>query len=166
MKGTSGNRRRAIPFVFLRHFAAIFRSRFPILPQKSSQNGIKNPSGLSCLGFQRCPYLQASIISEGSGTVITGRFMILPVVRLFGIVWLAGLGLLGVAMIVSLLLGQDTDINGVLTPLGLLAFGFLLTYICRLLARGEERFLADYLIETLNATERRPVAVAQKNITE
>lgn len=110
-------------------------------------------------------HLQATITPEGSGTVITGRFLIHPTVRLIGIVWFAGLGLIGMVATVSFLFRRGPDIEGVLTPLGMLFFGFLLTRFCRYLARGEDRFLADYLIKTLDATERRSHHSATGNIT-
>ena len=101
-------------------------------------------------------YLKADISSEGSGTVISGRFGVHPIARWSGILWVSFVIVGCVAFSVDFFFGKDTDIGWfVLIPWGMLLFYFLLIRFCRYLARDEDRFLADFLIRTLDATERR-----------
>jgi hypothetical protein len=94
---------------------------------------------------------------ERAGTRIEGYFDSPPWTRIFIRVWLAGAVFLGIPILVmaqmALATGtQDLSENsvvGLIVPLALIALGFLLPRIGRLLSKGDERFILEYVQNTL-----------------
>ena len=98
---------------------------------------------------------------EGTGTVISGEFAVHPFVRVFMRIWFGGVILIGGTVFVSavgaILFGAASQGDawvGVLVPPGMAVFGFFLIRAGRYLARNEARFITDFLINALDATDR------------
>ena len=106
--------------------------------------------------------LTAAIRPEGAGTVISGSFSMHPFVRVFTIIWFAGVILIGGSMF-AVALGSfishashrpDNAWLGLAGPPLMLAFGYGLFRLGRYLARREASFITDFLIQVLNANTR------------
>jgi hypothetical protein len=99
-------------------------------------------------------YLFARLSNEGTSTRLTCKFGMHPFVVVFMFVWLSGVT---AAAIGSLVFGLRQYFDGtmpslgVLVPWGLALFGIVLVRVGRGMARGERKFLMDFLRETVKA---------------
>lgn len=99
-------------------------------------------------------YLFARLKSEGASTRLTCRFGMHPSVVIFMIVWLGGVT---AGAIVGLVVGLRQYSSGTmpsavgLAPWGMALFGIVLVGVGRRMARGERKFLMDFLQETVEA---------------
>ena len=99
-------------------------------------------------------YLFAKLSSEGTSTRLTCQSGMHPFVVIFMIVWLGGVtaGAIG-----SLVFGLRQYSNGTipsaagLVPWGMALFGIVLVVVGRRMARGERKFLMDFLRDTVEA---------------
>jgi hypothetical protein len=98
--------------------------------------------------------LTATIRPDAAGTAICGKIAIHPFVRVFMLLWFLIAGTMLIASLAPLFgfdkAGQNTAMAPVI-PLLMLAFGFVLVFFGRYVARDEARFLIDVLIRTLDA---------------
>lgn len=103
-------------------------------------------------------FLTATMRPEAGGTLISGEVAMHPFIRVFMVVWLGNVGLIGVLMLLvtisSMMMGSDhADQDawmGVVIPAVMFAFGFGLVGFGRYLARDEGRFLTNFLMQTLD----------------
>src|SRR5262245_4778015 len=103
--------------------------------------------------------LRASLQPDGQGTRISGKAGMHPVVPVFLLLWLGVVGVFGIVLAVGALSGSmkvdgPALSNGwvaVAMPAVMFAFGLVLLWFGRRLARDEARFLTDFLIATLDA---------------
>ena len=106
----------------------------------------------------------ARFMPEPGGTRIEAYFDSPRWVRYFMRVWLAGAVLLGAPIFIMSLLDATTNSHyttgdswvGVIVPPALVLFGIVLPKIGQLLSRGEERYILQYLQETLAARIEEP----------
>ena len=105
--------------------------------------------------------LVATLRPERSGTLISGTCGMRSAVRLFMLIWFAGIMLIGGGLLYSTLAAmfsgagrQPHDYLLVLIPPGMLVLGFALTKFGRHLARNETQFIRQFLIQTLDAYSR------------
>lgn len=107
-------------------------------------------------------HLTATMRPEGGGTLISGDVAMHPFVRVFMFVWFSGVvvigGMMFLAAVSSLLFGGGNQYQnawlGAIIPPAMLAFGYGLVRFSRYLARGETRFLIEFLVHTLDAYEK------------
>ncbi len=107
-------------------------------------------------------YLTATMRPEGSGTVISGDFAMHPFVWVFLAIWFTGVTLIGGAVFIVTVgayisgspLRGDKAWMGVVSPLVVIGFGLALVRFGRFLARNEVRFIKDFLMQALNASDR------------
>jgi hypothetical protein len=102
---------------------------------------------------------------DGSGTVFHGRTGMGLFIIVFMALLFSFLLLLGVLLFLATLIGANHVDNslliGVLLLLGLLAWGAGLIWFGRYLARGEDRFLIDFLAETLQVDRAKVTPQSQ-----
>jgi len=104
-------------------------------------------------------YIYATIRPEAKGTVISGNIGMHRFAIVFMCVWLGFsvlmCGTLLIPSVRSLIAHpdkiQEETWMGIVVPLVLPLFGVGLVWFCRFLARNEDRFLAEFLIQTLDA---------------
>jgi hypothetical protein len=114
------------------------------------------------------PFCYGEFEPEAGGTRIEAHFDMSRWVRYFMQFWMAVVILLGGAVFVStmedILRGghyiHGQTWMGILVPLAMVLFGVLLPRIGRLLGRGEERFMLEYLQQTLAARVEPPDPVS------
>jgi hypothetical protein len=105
------------------------------------------------------PHLYGQFRKEGGGTRIETYFDTSRWVKMFMRFWLAGVALLGGPMFVLSLLDRYTGSHyttgdtwvGIIVFPAMVAWGFLLPKIGRLFGRGGERFLLEFVQQTLAA---------------
>jgi hypothetical protein len=110
------------------------------------------------------PLFYAHFVPEPGGTRIEGYFDSPRFARYFMRFWLAGVVTIGLPIcLMSLrdLVTGSHDISGdawagILVPCGLVLFGMLLPRFGRLLSRDEERYISQYIQETLAARLEEP----------
>jgi hypothetical protein len=97
------------------------------------------------------PFFWGSIVPDSEGSRIEGRFGMDPFVKLFMVVWLAGILLGVVTALIAALSGGNHGRGGaeLFFPVGLIVFGSLLPKIGQWMARSEENFLREFLQTTL-----------------
>ena len=91
---------------------------------------------------------------EGSGTVISGKFVMHPIIRVFTAIWFTGVIVIGGALFVRALhlfllgsvLREDGVWQGLVFPPCMIVFGLLLT---RFGTRADIQFIEDFLVEML-----------------
>ena len=107
-------------------------------------------------------YAMVSLKAEKTGTRITCRFCMHPIVTAFMAIWFAGVVLIGGPITVSIIaaiLGSAGQTSGSLPPIAaviapaMLAFGCALVGFGQWLARDEATFLKNFFLRTLDATE-------------
>jgi hypothetical protein len=111
------------------------------------------------------PHLYGQFQPEAGGTSIEAHFDVSRWTRNFMRFWLVGVALLSGPIFVLCLLDLTTGSHhttgdarvGLIVPVALVLGGILLPKIGRLLGRGEERFLLDFLQQTLAARVKEPV---------
>jgi len=111
------------------------------------------------------PHFYGEIQSEPAGTRIEGRFDLADWVRLFMWFWLGGVVLIGGAIFVATLsdviAGSQLETGdaavSLIVPPSMLLFGIVLPRVGRLLGRGDEAFILDYLQNILSARIDEPV---------
>jgi hypothetical protein len=108
--------------------------------------------------------LTATMEPAGRGTLIRGKFALHPFTRVFLPIWFGGVLFFCAIAIVALVShpGGSPQGNGngwmfLLIPLGMLVFGLALVRFGRFLARDEQRFLTEFLRQTLDAREAERV---------
>lgn len=102
--------------------------------------------------FQTC--LFARLRSEGTSTRLTCRFGMHPSVVIFMIVWLSGVTAGAIGSLVSGLRQYSSGTMpsaGALVPWGMALFGIVLVGVGRRMARGERKFLTDFLRDKVDA---------------
>jgi len=109
-------------------------------------------------------FLFAKMRPEAGGTVISGKVGMHPFTSVFMCIWLGVAFIFGGIILVpsvrSLIahpdnIQQETWV-GCAVPLLMPTFGFCLVWCGRFLARNEDRFLTDFLSQTLDAKEHNP----------
>jgi hypothetical protein len=111
------------------------------------------------------PHLFGQFQPEAGGSRIEAHFDVSRWTRNFMRFWLVGVALLGGPIFVLCLIDLTTGSHhttgdarvGLIVPLALVLWGFLLPKIGRLLGRGEERFLLEFVQQTLAARIEEPV---------
>ena len=111
--------------------------------------------------------LTATLRSEGSGTMITGKFAMRPFVRVLMAIWFGGLILVGCFMLIGTIVtlffdptflpatnSHDSPWIFVVVPLLLFAVLYVMARLRRSFARRDARLLSDFLVQVLNANER------------
>lgn len=120
-----------------------------------------------CEGTGPFHCLTATLRSEGSGTMITGRFAMRPFVRVLMAMWFGGLILVGCFMLIGTIVtlffeptflppanSHDSPWIFVVVPLLLFALLYVMARLRRNFARRDARLLSDFLVQVLNANER------------
>jgi len=105
------------------------------------------------------PHFFGTLHWEPGGTRIEGRFDISPWVKGFMRFWIGFVAVVGGMIFVLSVLDLTTRSHfisgdlwiGIIAPPGMLAFGFILPRIGRLLGEGDERFIIDYIQHALAA---------------
>lgn len=99
-------------------------------------------------------YVSGRLSSKGDSTQITCRFGMRWFVTLFMAFWLSPFVLMLISILAdSLMAGRMPDIESLIVPLVFGAFGALLVSIGRIMARGERRFLLDFLRKTIDSRQ-------------
>lgn len=106
--------------------------------------------------------LRARLLPDAGGTILECRLGMHPAVVVFTLFWLGAVVLIGgsifVAGIADVMGSARSEIPvaiALLGPPAMLAFGLVLFAVGRGMARGEDAFLTQFLIQTLEA---RPLA--------
>jgi len=106
-------------------------------------------------------FLFATMRPQQGGTLISGTFAMHPMVRTFIFVWFGFIAVIGGGVALATVRGtlSSSDGNshsllGIIIPLAMLCFGFVLIRFGRYLARNEARFPTDFLVQTLDGRER------------
>ena len=111
-------------------------------------------------GFARLFYGRP--IPESGGTRVEGHFAMNSLTRVFMSFWFGIVGLVcvstlftrGAEFVTGRFLREEGWLG--LIPFGMLAGGFLLVFVGRLLSRGGERFIVEYVQDALNARVEEP----------
>lgn len=100
---------------------------------------------------------------EQGGTIVFGTFGMHPFVRVFMFVWFGIVAFVGASLffvgLQGLLTGsRDHGQNtmSILVPVVMLGFGYALIRFGRHLSRGEEQFLTDFVLKTLDGQQKQP----------
>jgi len=109
--------------------------------------------------------LRGAFIEEGRRTRLHCRLGVHPLVRVFFLLWLAGVAVgvcvLGFPVIWSLINGTSTratmSIGNILAPVLMFCFGIALTKIGRHAARDQQEYLIDFLTRRLDARVEPPL---------
>ena len=109
--------------------------------------------------YRRSFYLSAELIAEGSETRIRCRFSMHPFDKVVRIVWFSGLVLIGggalIAAIIDAALHRDLARvwPSIVIPIFMLIFGLVVGGFGHHIARNDQRFLTDFIAETLSARQ-------------
>jgi hypothetical protein len=102
--------------------------------------------------------LTATMRPGQGGTVISGEMGMDPLVLAFLFIWFGLVILIGgsvfLATVGDILSGHRNSIAGAAIPVGMAGAGFAMVQLGRFLARGEARFLTEFLIQTLDARDQ------------
>jgi hypothetical protein len=113
------------------------------------------------------PIFFGTLSAEGQGTQVEGHFDMDPWVKIFMGVWLGFVILMGIPILISTLSGNiEGDARvGLIVPPAMILFGLLLPKFGRLIGRGEENFLREFLKNTLAAKEESSdFVISQRSI--
>ncbi len=105
------------------------------------------------------PHLYGQIEAEARGSRVNAHFDVSPWVRMFMRIWLVVVALISGPIFVLSLLDLLTGshhltgdyVIGLIVPPAMILWGFLLPRIGRFFGRGDERFLLDFVQQTLAA---------------
>jgi hypothetical protein len=100
------------------------------------------------------------LVAEGRGTRLRCRFAMHSAVLAFMVLWFGGVLVFGGSMVVTTLrdglangAAQDDQILLVVVPIMMLCAGAAMVVFGRYLARDDQRFLLDFLRDTIDARE-------------
>lgn len=99
------------------------------------------------------PYFFGTFSPDSQGARLVGHFAMDHWVKIFIRIWLAFAIVLSLPVLIATLsrTNQGSAWVGVLVPLGLVLFGIFLPKFGRWMGKGEEKFIREYLQNTLSA---------------
>ena len=113
------------------------------------------------------PHFYARLTPEAGGTRIEGYFGLRKSMTLFTRVWVIIAVLTGTPIFILSLLDylhlghyvQGDNLVGIIVPPASIAWGFILPAIGRLIGRGDERFIREFIQNTLVARAEEPAEI-------